>query len=109
MARYLDASRLMLAAAKGDETTVKSVHDHQKALDALNREIRHFTANAFRPELSPQQADLVASLIEEEDFSASLGETLYQIARRVERQPFSPAGLEIMQAILDLVDLGMAD
>jgi phosphate:Na+ symporter len=109
MARYLDASRMMLAAAKGDDTKFKSVHDHQKALDLLNREMRHFTANAFRPKLSPKQADLVASLIEEEDFSSSLGETLYQIARRVERQPFSPAALEIMKAILDLVDRGVAD
>ena len=50
----------------------------------------------------------MASLIEEEDFSSSLGETLYQIARRVERQPFTPAGLEIMQAILDVVDRGIA-
>jgi phosphate:Na+ symporter len=52
---------------------------------------------------------LVASLIEEEDFSASLGETLYQIARRVERQPFSPPGLEIMQATLDMVDRGITE
>ena len=84
------------------------MHDHQKALDTLNREMRRFTANTFRTELSPRQTDLVASLIEEEDFSASLGETLYQIARRVERQPFTPAGLEIMQAILDVVDRGIA-
>lgn len=109
MARYLEASRMMLAAAKGDDTKFKSVHEHQKALDSLNREMRSFTANAFRPELSPKQAELVASLIEEEDFSSSLGETLYQIARRVERQPFTPAGLEIMKVILDVVDRGIAD
>jgi phosphate:Na+ symporter len=109
MARYLDASRMMLAAARGDHTKFKSVHDHQKALDSLNREMRNFTAHAFRPELSPKQADLVASLIEEEDFSSSLGETLYQIARRVERQPFSPTGLEIVKAILDVIDRGVAD
>ena len=64
-------------------------------------EMRQFTATTFRTELSPKQTDLVASLIEEEDFSASLGETLYQIARRVERQPFTPEALEIMKAILD--------
>ena len=108
MVRFLEASRMMLAAARGDETKFKSVHEHQKALDALNREMRRFTANTFRTELTPKQTDLVASLIEEEDFSASLGETLYQIARRVERQPFTPAGLEIMQAILDVVDRGIA-
>jgi phosphate:Na+ symporter len=109
MARYLEASRMMLAAAKGDNTKFKSVHDHQKALDSLSREMRRFTANVFRPELSPQQTDLVASLIEEEDFSASLGETLYQIARRVERQPFAPAALEIVKEILDVIDRGVAE
>ena len=51
MARYLDASRMMLAVARGDHTKFKSVHDHHKALDCLNREMRHFTANAFRPAL----------------------------------------------------------
>jgi phosphate:Na+ symporter len=108
MARYLEASRLMLAAAKGDETKFKSVHEHQTALDSLNREIRRFTANAFQPGLTARQADLVGSLIEEEDFSASLGETLYQIARRVERQPFGPAALEVVNSIVDMVDRGVA-
>jgi phosphate:Na+ symporter len=109
MARFLEASRMMLAAARGDDIKFKSVHDHHKALDSLNREMRNFTANAFRPEMSPQQADLIASLIEEEDFSASLGETLYQIARRVERQPLSPVGLEIEKDILNLVDRSVGD
>jgi phosphate:Na+ symporter len=44
MARFLGASRLMLLAAKGGDTKFKSVHDHQKALDSLNREMRSFTA-----------------------------------------------------------------
>jgi phosphate:Na+ symporter len=108
MARYLEASRMMIAAARGDETKFKSVHEHQQDLDSLNREIRRFTAAAFTSELTPQQADLVASLIEEEDFSASLGETLYQIARRVERQPFGPAGLELVLSITALVERGVA-
>ena len=42
------------------------------------------------PTCRTREADLLASLIEEEDFTASLGETLFQVARRVERQPFSP-------------------
>ena len=46
----------------------------------------------FKPDMPHAQADLLASLIEEEDWTASLGETLYQIARRVERQPFSEVG-----------------
>ncbi len=108
MQRYLDASRLMLASAKGDETKFKSVHEHQQSLDTLNQEIRRFTANAFKPGLPKDQADLVASLIEEEDFSASLGETLYQIARRVERQPFGLAGQALTKDVVDLVESGVA-
>ncbi len=58
----------------------------------LSREIRSYTAAMLQPNLPPDKADLLASLIEEEDWTASLGETLYQIARRVERQPFSRGG-----------------
>ncbi|MET0335328.1 MAG: Na/Pi symporter [Rhizobacter sp.] len=108
MARYLQASRLMLAVSKGEDTQFTDVHDHQKALDSLNREIRRFTATAFQPGLTPQQADLVASLIEEEDFSSSLGETLYQVARRVERHPFGPKALDMVTVILDHIDRGIA-
>jgi phosphate:Na+ symporter len=54
----------------------------------------------FKPDLSYERADLLASLIEEEDWSASLGETLYQIARRVERQHFSPPGRALVDSLL---------
>ena len=47
---------------------------------------------------------LLASLIEEEDFSASLTQTLSQITRRIERQLFSPNGQAIVSAILDIVE-----
>jgi phosphate:Na+ symporter len=107
MARFLEASRMLLASAKGEATTLRSVHHHQEALDGLNREIRAFTARAFKPGMSPAQADLVASLIEEEDFSASLGETLYQIARRVERHPFGAPAQKIVREIVDFVDSGV--
>jgi phosphate:Na+ symporter len=107
MARYLDASRMMLLAAKGDDTSFKSVHEHQAALDSLNREIRAFTSKAFKPGMAHGQADLVASLIEEEDFSASLGESLYQIARRVERHPFGVKALDAVNEMVDFVDRGV--
>ena len=55
----------------------------------------------FKPDMPHAEADLLASLIEEEDFTASLGETLFQVARRVERQPFSPVGRELVDATLD--------
>ena len=43
---------------------------------------------------------MLASLIEEEDWTASLSETLYQIARCVERQHFSPAGRALVKVTL---------
>ena len=62
----------------------------------------------FKPDMPHDQADLLASLIEEEDFTASLGETLYQVARRVERQTFSPVGHELVDATLDQIADGDA-
>ena len=41
-----------------------------------------------------EQQDLVASLIEEADFSASLAETLHQVARRVKREKFTAPAQE---------------
>ncbi len=55
----------------------------------------------FKPDLTYEKADLLASLIEEEDWSASLGETLYQIARRVERADiFLRSGRTLVDTIL---------
>ncbi len=109
MQRFLDASRLMLRAAKGEDVKFKSVHEHQASLDSLNREIRNFTSTVFQPGLTPQQADLVASLIEEEDFCASLGETLYQIARRAERHPFGVEAQNKVEVIVELVERAVAE
>ena len=53
-----------------------AARDHQDALDVLSRDIRRYTAAMFKPDMPHAQADLLASLIEEEDFTASLGETL---------------------------------
>jgi phosphate:Na+ symporter len=50
------------------------------------------------------RANLIASLIEEEDFSASLGEVLHQIARRVQRVTFSKVGRDLAFAALNQVD-----
>jgi len=108
MARYLEASRMMLAAAKGDNTKFKSVHDHQKALDSLSREMRRFTPMSFGRAVA--QADRLGGEPNRGGrFQPSLGETLYQIARRVERQSFTPAALQIMKDILDVIDRGIAD
>ena len=77
--------------------------EHYAAIDVLSRDIRQYTAAMFKPDMPHAQADLLASLIEEEDWTASLGETLYQVARRVERQPFSEVGRALVNATLDAV------
>ena len=61
----------------------------------------------FKPGMPHAQADLLASLIEEGDFTASLGESLHQVARRLERQPFSAAGRELVEATLARIEQAM--
>lgn len=101
--RYLEAARLFLDTAKGAENAPDKVEEHYAAIDILNREIRSYTSGMFQPDMPYARADLVASLIEEEDYTASLGETLYQIARRVERQPFGEHGRTLVDTIIDQV------
>jgi len=101
--RYLEAARLFLDIARGKPDAPDKIEEHYAAIDILNRDIRSYTSGMFTPEMPYARADLVASLIEEEDFTASLGETLYQIARRVERQPFGERGRELVDTIVDKV------
>ncbi|AVO44396.1 Na/Pi cotransporter family protein [Phreatobacter cathodiphilus] len=105
--RYLEAAEKFLDIARGDENAPDKVEEHWAAMDLLNREIRSYTSGMFKADLPYARADLVASLIEEEDFTASLGEALYQIARRVERQPFGPAGRQLVDAMLAEVTTAM--
>ena len=104
LGRYVQGAGLLLAASRGDDKAPEDVEAHYKTLDILNREIRNYTASMLTADLPPAKADLLASLIEEEDFSASLGESLYQISRRVERQIFTPHGKNIVNEVLKLVD-----
>jgi phosphate:Na+ symporter len=101
--RYLEAARLFLDIAKGAENAPDKVEEHYAAIDILNREIRSYTSGMFQPDMPYARADLIASLIEEEDHTASLGETLYQIARRVERQPFGELGRGLVDTVIDQV------
>lgn len=105
--RYLEAAEKFLDIARGDENAPDKVEEHWAAMDLLNREIRSYTSGMFKADLPYARADLVASLIEEEDFTASLGEALYQIARRVERQPFGTAGRQLVDAMLAEVTTAM--
>ena len=102
-ARYLDAAVLFLDIARQHPNAPDDSVEHNEAIDMLSREIRTYTAGLFDPSMPHDRADLVASLIEEEDFSASLGESLYQIARRVERHPFSDPGRKLVNEMLDLL------
>ena len=101
--RYLQGAGQLMAIARGADDAPDDSQEHYASLDVLSREIRDYTAAMFQPEMPHAKADLLASLIEEEDWTASLGETLYQIARRVERQPFSAAGREVVDSVLDEV------
>jgi phosphate:Na+ symporter len=102
-ARYLDAAVLFLDIAKQETNAPDDSVEHSQAIDVLSREIRQYTAGLFDPNMPHERADLVASLIEEEDFTANLGESLYQIARRVERHPFSDPGRKMVNEVVDMV------
>lgn len=105
--RYLEAAGKFLAMARGVPGAPDDPEEHYVAIDVLSREIRSYTAAMFKPEMPHAQADLLASLIEEEDWTASLGETLYQIARRVQRQQFSEVGRPIVNETIDAVATAM--
>lgn len=102
--RYTQGAGMLLAAARGEPNALKNVAEHEHALDALSQEIRAYTAQMFNNDLSVRQTHLLASLIEEQDFNASLTETLSQITRRIERQLFSRNGQTIVSAVLDIVE-----
>ncbi|MFJ4143040.1 Na/Pi cotransporter family protein [Pseudomonas sp. NPDC089734] len=104
LARYTQGAGLLLIAARGEHSALKNVAEHEQALDSLSQEIRAYTAQMFKNDLSAHQTRLLASLIEEQDFSASLTETLSQITRRIERQLFSGNGQAIVTSILDIVE-----
>jgi phosphate:Na+ symporter len=101
--RYLEGATKFMAIARGEKDAPDDVIKHYEELDVLSREIRNYTAAMLKPDMPRDQAELLASMIEEEDWTASLGETLYQIGRRVERQPFSAAGRGLVNVMLDQV------
>ncbi len=107
LARYLEGTVQFLDIAKGAENAPDDALKHYLALDSLSREIREYTAKLFDPAMPHDKADLVASLIEEEDWCASLGETLYQVGRRAERHLFSKPGQELVGAIADRIGEAM--
>lgn len=104
VARALQGSRLFLDNARGKDKSLKKTAEHSAAIDALSREIRAYSAQLFHGERTREQMDLVASMIEEADFTGSLNESLYQIARRIERDQFSTSSREVLDKGLDHLD-----
>lgn len=105
--RHLRAGALFLDIARKKPHAPSDPVEHHAATDALSREIRAFSSRLFQDGLSRDQLDLVASMIEEVDFSSALSETLFQIARRVQREPFSDAGRAILERGLERLDNAM--
>ena len=104
LGRYVNGARLFLDAARGTDKAPSNLALHDAALDTLNQEIRRYTAGLLRPNLPYAQADLLASLIEEQDFTATLGQTLYQIARRIHRQPLDAAAQALVNDALGRIE-----
>lgn len=90
--RALQAGAVFLDIARGKSSAPKEPAEHSQAVDTLSREIRSYSAHLFHEDLDRNQMDLVASMIEEVDFTGSLTESLHQIARRVRREEFTEHG-----------------
>ncbi|MGQ0564919.1 MAG: Na/Pi cotransporter family protein [Gemmobacter sp.] len=106
-ARHLRAGAVFLDIARAKPGAPRDPGEHRAATDVLSREIRAFQAQLFQDGLSRDQLDLVASLIEEVDFTSALSEQLYQIARRVKREPFSTAARSVLGLGLEKLDQSM--
>ncbi|MGF6226407.1 phosphate:Na+ symporter [Inquilinus ginsengisoli] len=105
--RDLEAGAVFLDIARGAKSAPKDPGEHFIAVDILNRDIRAYSASLFREDMPYDQLDLVASLIEEADFTASLAESLHQVARRVKRETFGKQAREIVDAALLKLDHAM--
>lgn len=103
-ARVLQAGAVFLDIARGKKSVPSDPGEHYQAVDALSREIRSYSAHLFHEDLDRFQMDLVASMVEEVDFTGSLSESLHQIARRVKREEFSAPGAALVDEGLGLLE-----
>lgn len=106
-ARHLQAGAMFLDIARGDKKAPSNPGEHYLATDILSRDIRAYTASLLEKDLPYEQLDLIASLIEEADFTAALTESLHQVARRVKREKFGSHAQEIVDAALNKLDASM--
>lgn len=105
--RHLEAGALFLDIARGAKTAPSDPGEHYQAVDILNRDIRAYSSKLFRDDMPLDQLDMVASMIEEADFTASLAESLHQVARRVKREEFSSPARVIVEAGLTRLDTAL--
>ncbi len=102
--RHIEAAAVFLDIARGKKGAPSEPAEHYLATDILSRDIRSYSASLFRDDMQKEELDLVASLIEEADFSASLAEQLNQIARRVKREELGSAAKGFLMEALDKLD-----
>lgn len=107
--RHLAAGALFLDIARGSKKAPADPGEHYAATDVLSRDIRAYTASLMGRDLPYEQLDLVASLIEEEDFTNALAESLHQVARRVKRENFSAEASAIVNTALDKLEVSLRD
>jgi phosphate:Na+ symporter len=104
IARNVEAAGVFLASARGVPTAPKDVKEHAMSADILSRDIRAYASALFEHARTYEEANLIASLIEEADFTASLSETLHQVARRVMREEFTVPGRTLVNEMLEKID-----
>ncbi|APO68915.1 Na+/Pi-cotransporter protein [Rhizobium gallicum] len=108
-ARHLEAGAMFLNIARSEKAAPSDPGEHYLATDILSRDIRAYTAALMKEDLPYEQLDLVASLIEEADFTAALTESMHQVARRVRREKFSQPAQEIVNQALNKLDAALQE
>jgi phosphate:Na+ symporter len=107
--RHLEAGAKFLDIARGVKNAPSDPGEHYLATDILSRDIRAYTASLMKEDLPYEQLDLVASLIEEADFTAALTESMHQVARRVKREKFGSQAQAIVDAALAKLDASLRE
>ena len=108
-ARHLQAGAMFLDIARSSKKAPSDPGEHYLATDILSRDIRAYTASLMKEDLPYEQLDLIASLIEEADFTAALTELMHQVARRVRREKFSSPAQAIVDVALSKLDASLRE
>lgn len=106
-ARHLQAGAMFHDIARSSKKAPSDPGEHYLATDILSRDIRAYTAELMKEDLPYDQLDLIASLIEEADFTAALTESMHQVARRVRREKFSSPAQAIVDVALSKLDASL--